>query len=214
MSHIVHFPATPPREERPSLYQQESAPHQVRQVADSQSSLIQKLLPFIDPCEAEDAFGAIGSMELLQVLGRGGMGCVCLAYDTFLERRVAIKFLLPHLLNDNVAVARFLREAQTAAAINHANVMPIYAIGEISSLPYLVMPYIEGGSLELKAARQLSAMDNVTECHVSISTTRASTYRLRSVSRGSPEASTRTTICGEGVSDDRGLHGTRHGRGS
>jgi serine/threonine protein kinase len=158
MSHTVHFPINTPREERPSLWSQDWDRLDPREQSKSQSNLIHQLLPFIEPCEAEDAFGAIGSMELLQVIGKGGMGCVCLAYDTFLERRVAIKFLLPHLLEDNTAVARFLREAQTAAAITHPNLMPIYAIGEINSLPYLVMPFVEGGSLEavLEAGKPLS----------------------------------------------------------
>lgn len=148
MNHIVHFPSPTPRTERPSIWSSE-----IIAPADAQpqpSQLIQSLLPYLEPCEAPDSFGAIGSMELLQILGVGGMGCVCLAFDTALERTVAIKFLLPHLRDDHVAFTRFLHEARSTAAVSHDHIISIYAIGEIDGLPYLVMPYVAGGSLEGK----------------------------------------------------------------
>ncbi|MFT3881667.1 MAG: GAF domain-containing serine/threonine-protein kinase [Gemmatales bacterium] len=147
MNHIVHYPSQTPREERPSVWSSEII---LPSETQPDSKIIQSLLPYLEPCEATDSFGAIGSMELLQILGVGGMGCVCLAFDTVLERTVAIKFLLPHLREDHVAFTRFLHEARSAAAVSHANVISIYTIGEIDGLPYLVMPFVAGGSLEGK----------------------------------------------------------------
>jgi serine/threonine-protein kinase len=70
------------------------------------------------------------------------------AYDSELNRAVAIKVLSPHLANSGVARKRFAREAQAAAAVNHPNVVPIHAVDASAELPYLVMTYVPGHSLQ------------------------------------------------------------------
>jgi serine/threonine-protein kinase len=84
--------------------------------------------------------------EILEILGEGGMAFVYKARDTQLERFVAIKTLKPNYVNQNTFVERFRREAQTAANLNHPNIVQIFDWG-IDDEPYFVMEYIEGNTL-------------------------------------------------------------------
>ncbi|HYY44337.1 MAG TPA: serine/threonine-protein kinase [Actinomycetota bacterium] len=85
--------------------------------------------------------------ELEERLGAGGMGEVWRALDARLQRPVAIKFLDPRLCDDPAFLVRFFSEAQSAARINHPNVVAILDFGEHGSRPYLVMEHIAGGTL-------------------------------------------------------------------
>ncbi|MDT0444863.1 Stk1 family PASTA domain-containing Ser/Thr kinase [Streptomyces johnsoniae] len=89
--------------------------------------------------------------ELRQVVGRGGMAKVHLAHDRRLARTVAVKLLLPDLARDAVFQARFRREAQSAASLNHPAVVAVYDTGEEEvdgvSTPFIVMEYVEGATL-------------------------------------------------------------------
>jgi serine/threonine protein kinase len=82
-----------------------------------------------------------------KLLGRGGMGAVYLAQDILLGRQVALK--TPTLSGPSAAAtrARFLREAQSAAALLHPNICPIHDLGEIDGVPYLTMPFLRGETL-------------------------------------------------------------------
>jgi len=81
------------------------------------------------------------------------MGVVYKAEDTKLERTVALKFLAAHLLNDEEAKARFLREAKAAAGLHHPNICPVYEIGEAEGRTFLSMAFIEGEPLEAPIER-------------------------------------------------------------
>ena len=89
--------------------------------------------------------------QLLQVVGRGGMGEVWLAEDTKLRRHVAIKLLPAVLASDKNYLRDFVYEARTLAGLEHPHVLPVHDFGEQmvgdEVIPYLVMPYITGGSL-------------------------------------------------------------------
>ncbi|MEM9412950.1 MAG: serine/threonine-protein kinase, partial [Planctomycetota bacterium] len=104
------------------------------------------VMPWID--ESEEHLGRIGEFELLGFVGRGGMGVVFKAMDTKLQRLVALKLMSPQMLVDEAAKERFLREARSAAVISHANVVTVHAVDESRGLPYLVMEFVEGASLE------------------------------------------------------------------
>jgi serine/threonine protein kinase/tetratricopeptide (TPR) repeat protein len=80
-------------------------------------------------------------------LGAGGMGEVFLAQDTELDRTVALKFLPPHLCQDEDCRKRFKREAQAAAKLSHPNIVTIHEVGEHQTRPYFVMEHVEGRSL-------------------------------------------------------------------
>jgi len=95
----------------------------------------------------------LGPYEVLAVLGAGGMGEVYRARDTKLNRDVAIKVLLPSVANDPDRLARFSREAQVLASLNHPNIAAIYGIEESYGVTALVMELVEGGDLSQRIAR-------------------------------------------------------------
>lgn len=88
-----------------------------------------------------------GHYELRELIGRGGMGEVYIAYDTNTQRTVALKVLPPHLAKDPVFQERFKRESQAAAGLNEPHVVPIHGFGEIDNQLYLDMRLIEGRTL-------------------------------------------------------------------
>jgi serine/threonine-protein kinase len=99
-----------------------------------------------------------GHYEVTAELGRGGMGVVYKGWEPSLHRKVAIKCLGEHLLNDEDLVERFTREAKATAALNNPNVIQIYFIGKEQNIPFFAMEYIEGQSLDdiLKGDNSLS----------------------------------------------------------
>jgi serine/threonine protein kinase len=98
----------------------------------------------------------IGDIEVVDIesrykiegtLGQGGMGAVLLATDTRLDRKVAIKRILGEAAGNRMAVQRFLTEAKSIAAINHPNIVQIYDYGQAKDGPFLIMEFVDGGSL-------------------------------------------------------------------
>jgi len=86
-------------------------------------------------------------------LGRGGMGVLYLAIEPGLERRVALKLIAPEAAADEVFSRRFAEESKIAASIEHPNVVPIYAAGEESGVPFIAMRYVAGADLGRRLAR-------------------------------------------------------------
>ena len=89
----------------------------------------------------------VSHYRIIEKIGAGGMGEVYLAEDTKLDRKVALKFLPPHLCQDADCRARFTREAQAAAKLNHPNIVIIHEVGEISGRPFFAMEHVEGKTL-------------------------------------------------------------------
>jgi eukaryotic-like serine/threonine-protein kinase len=86
--------------------------------------------------------------EIIRKLGSGGMADVYLAHDSHLGRQVALKVLLTRFANDEQFVERFRREASSAAALNHPNIVQIYDRGEAEGTYYIAMEYLEGRTLK------------------------------------------------------------------
>jgi serine/threonine-protein kinase len=110
-------------------------------------------LDFLSPPQEPGHIGRLGPYEITEVIGRGGMGIVLKGFDEALHREVAIKIMAPHLAADDTARHRFLREARSAAAVIHPHVVTIHAVGEHQGLPYLVMEYVPGISLQERLNR-------------------------------------------------------------
>jgi hypothetical protein len=105
-------------------------------------------LDFLAPTDYPGAGGQVGGYPVLAVVGRGGMGVVFTAVDRALNRVVAVKVLDPRRAGSGTDRQRFLREAWAAAAVSHPHVIGIHAVDEDRGLPYLVMEYVPGGSLQ------------------------------------------------------------------
>ena len=106
------------------------------------------VLAMLAPTDDPDMLGRLGPYEVSGVIGSGGMGIVLKAFDCSLDRTVAIKVMAPHLASSGSARQRFAREAKAAAAVLHPNVIAIHGVAADQPLPYLVMPYNRGMSLQ------------------------------------------------------------------
>src|SRR5262245_50108274 len=94
----------------------------------------------------------LGSLEITALLGKGGMGEVYRARDAKLGRDVAIKVLPEHLARDAERVARFRREAQVLASLNHSNIAAIYDLQKVGNTQFLILELVEGETLAEKIA--------------------------------------------------------------
>ncbi len=94
----------------------------------------------------------IGSYRIIEPIGQGGMAAVYKAHHPLLNRHVAIKIMHQALLEDTDFLARFRREAQIIANLEHPNIVPVYDYSEHQGQPYLVMKYIEGPTLKQEIA--------------------------------------------------------------
>ena len=86
--------------------------------------------------------------EIIKSIGEGGMANVYLAFDTILERNVAVKVLRGDLASDEKFVRRFQREALSASSLSHPNIVEVYDVGEEEGNHYIVMEYVEGKTLK------------------------------------------------------------------
>lgn len=90
---------------------------------------------------------SLGQYEIIKLIGRGGMASVYLARQRSIGRTVAVKVLPPHLMHDQTFLKRFQREVQAVAMMQHPRIIPVHDYGEEQGMPYIVMAYIDGGSL-------------------------------------------------------------------
>jgi serine/threonine-protein kinase len=110
-------------------------------------------LSFLRPADKPGLLGLLGGYEVREVIGQGGMGVVLKAYEPGLHRLVAIKVLAPGLAGSATARRRFTREARAAAAVCHEHVVAVHCVHETDGLPYLVMQYVAGESLQQRLDR-------------------------------------------------------------
>jgi len=93
--------------------------------------------------------------EIIRLIGKGGMGEVYLAHDTLLDRRVALKFLAEELRGDQKIQVRFLREAKSAAALDHPFICKIFEAGDEGGQAFISMEYVEGQNLQEKLEKEV-----------------------------------------------------------
>ncbi len=125
----------------------------VRDGRASASAEVAQVLAMLNPTDDPQMFGRIGGYEVSGVIGSGGMGIVLKAFDGPLDRTVAIKVLAPRLASSGAARRRFAREAKAAATVLHPNVIVIHGVSNDGALPFLVMPYLRGESLQRRLDR-------------------------------------------------------------
>ena len=113
-----------------------------------ETRLRESVLDLLGPTDDPHMLGRIGPYEIIGLLGQGGMGAVFKGFDRSLNRFVAIKMLLPHLAASGAARKRFAREGQAVAAVVDDHVMAIHCVDEWQGVPYLVMTYSRGVSLQ------------------------------------------------------------------
>ena len=105
----------------------------------------------------------LGRYEIRAQLGAGGMGEVYLAQDSKLDRKVALKILPQHLAEDKDRMSRFVREAKSASALNHPNIITIHEIGEIDGRHFIATEYIEGETLQTRLKGQSLSLKSTLE---------------------------------------------------
>src|SRR5690242_14452057 len=97
-----------------------------------------------------------GRYRLERQIGKGGFARVYLSTDLLLERRVAIKVLVPELIEregDTDFLGWFVAEARKVAALRHPNILDVYDYGQVEDTAFLVMPYVQGGTLQERLRR-------------------------------------------------------------
>jgi len=97
---------------------------------------------------------AFGPYEILDTLGHGGMGVVYRAHDRNLGRTVALKILRDELRGESQVAARFQREAEAFARLDHPNIVHVYSVGTVEKIPYIAMEYVEGETLADRMRRE------------------------------------------------------------
>lgn len=126
----------------------------------------QPTIPFSQISGRKPSLESFGDFEIEGELGRGGMGIVYLALQKDLNRRVALKMLTGHYGADELH--RFLEEAETAAGLNHPNILHVYEVGEHEGAPYFSMEFVEGGSLADKLRGELPTSRETAELMISV----------------------------------------------
>lgn len=105
------------------------------------------VVEFLEPATSVEFLGSLANYDIVEIIGRGGMGVVLKAFDRELKRYVAIKTLAPHLASQPLARKRFAREAQAAAAVVDLHVIAIHHVHATGRIPFIVMPLLGGESV-------------------------------------------------------------------
>jgi len=103
----------------------------------------------------------LGRYEIRAKIGEGGMGEVYVAQDTKLDRKIALKVLPADLASNRDRMERFVREAKSAAALNHPHIAHIYEIGESEGVNFIAMEYIDGETLREKIHRDKTPLSKL-----------------------------------------------------
>ncbi|HEX3598528.1 MAG TPA: serine/threonine-protein kinase [Lacipirellulaceae bacterium] len=114
------------------------------------SSIEDHVLKLLGTPNHPEMLGRLGRYDIEKIIGSGGMGIVLKAHDSELNRPIAIKLLAPHLSHVGAARERFAREGRAAAAVVHEHVVAIYNVEADGALPFLIMQYVPGRSLQAR----------------------------------------------------------------
>ncbi len=143
--------------------------------------------------------------EIMEELGRGGMGVVYKARDNKLGRLVALKFLSPRLVGEERHRQHFIREAQTASALNHPHICTVYEVGESEGTAFIAMEYIEGCPLSTRISPGGLSGEDVARLGLQISGALQQAHRRNIIHRALKTANIIVTPEGEAKILDFGL---------
>jgi tetratricopeptide (TPR) repeat protein/predicted Ser/Thr protein kinase len=121
--------------------------------------------------------------RLIEKIGEGGMGVVYRAEDTKLRRQVALKVLPPELVGDEERRLRFLREARTAAAVNHPNIAHVYEIDEADGVVFITMELVEGKTLRKQIGGKALPMKDALQIATEMAEALAEAHKARVIHR-------------------------------
>jgi serine/threonine protein kinase len=148
----------------------------------------------------------VSHYRITEKLGEGGMGEVYLAQDTTLERKVALKFLPPSLQHDNVAHKRFIREAKSAAALDHPYICNIHEVGRSDDgQDFIVMEYVTGPTLEERLSEGRLALSEALSIGLEMAEALNEAHSQRIVHRDLKPANIMLTPAGHAKVTDFGL---------
>ncbi|HZE70935.1 MAG TPA: protein kinase [Pyrinomonadaceae bacterium] len=125
----------------------------------------------------------LGRYEIRSQLGAGGMGEVYLAQDTKLDRKVALKILPQEFAEDKDRMSRFVREAKSASALNHPNIITIHEIGEIKGTHFIATEYIEGETLQTRLKGQSLSLKSTLQIALQVTSALDAAHRAGIVHR-------------------------------
>jgi len=148
---------------------------------------------------------SIGRYRIVEQIGKGGMGVVYRAEDTELNRSVALKFLSEKAIKSDQEMARFVREAQAAASLDHANICPVYEIGQYGDMPYIAMPFIEGQSLKEQIQNDFMSIQEVVDLALQIATGLAEAHSCGVIHRDIKSENIMINMAGQAKIMDFGL---------
>src|SRR6185312_22646 len=110
----------------------------------------------------------IAHYRIMEPIGAGGMGAVYKAYDTKLQRVVALKVLPPEYVSQQDRRRRFYQEARAASALTHPHILTVYEVGEDDGKPYIAMEYVEGETLRQKIRSRALKLKQILEIAIQI----------------------------------------------
>jgi serine/threonine protein kinase len=148
---------------------------------------------------------SLGRYHILEQLGEGGMATVYKAYDTRLERNVAVKIILQGKQQSEQFIKRFEREAKTLASLSHPNIVSVIDYGEQDGLPYLVMEYIPGGTLKHKLNGQPMPWQAAARSLIPIARALGAAHAMKIIHRDVKPANILITQSGEPMLSDFGI---------
>jgi len=151
---------------------------------------------------------SLGRYHILEQLGEGGMAVVYKAFDTRLETEVAVKVIRTESLPQNTvtrALKRFEREAKSLAKLNHLNIAKVMDYGEFEEQPYLVMPYLQGGTLKEKLQGKAMGWQEAAEMLIPIAKALGYAHQRGMIHRDIKPANILITETGEPLLTDFGV---------
>lgn len=145
---------------------------------------LESAAPFLAHDEPQLARGdRVAHYEIIELVGRGGMGEVYVAKDQILNRTVALKFLTAEYTKDNDRLLRFQREAQAASALNHPHILTIYELGNVDGQQFIATELIEGETLRQRLVRAPTTLVEALDVTIQVAGALAAAHRAGIIHR-------------------------------